>query len=289
MSSLFKSPSEKEAQQIARQLLSFARFQRDAGEKQLEELQGKQPEFFIELLDCIRESDRAGWRDYAGSFWINLCMASLFAYGLSRWLHDPMLLWVMPLCAIFADLIFTLPLKIQGIRARKQNAKEKVVLLLTQNCDNVRVCGILIEYIEFAAPTQQVVRRTLKNLLHRLQTEHHNLFNAHQRLCLYRALKSDDTDFILSLLHAIEQIGDEKGIPYVERLLKSTNGTEPYANAATDCLNVLKARAEEIRAVQTLLRPSQQENAAPETLLRPATGQNADEKQQQTLLRPAGE
>lgn len=83
------------------------------------------------------------------------------------------------------------------------------------------------------------------------------------------ALGGRDADLILAILRALEQVGDEKALPAVERLVE----IEPYhkvGRAAEACLPALRQRVEQARLAQTLLRPASAPNAPSEVLLRPA-------------------
>lgn len=198
-------------------------------------------------------------------------------------------IFIGPMAAIVFGVLLSL-IRSVWANSEEEKCQEKICHLIAEHTDDIRACGIMAERLQYTASTlRPMVIDALKRHLPRIQPEHHDLFNAYQRECLYRALDSYDNDFLLALLHAIEQIGNEQGIPALERLNRSGGHSDDVYRAAERCLHVLQSRAEEARAVQTLLRPSQQESNSPETLLRPATGQNTDAEQQQALLRPAGE
>ncbi len=95
-----------------------------------------------------------------------------------------------------------------------------------------------------------------------------------------------DTELALSVLKALEQIGDARAIPAVEVLAYSSphSVSRQVQQAAAECLPYLRQRAGEQQQAQTLLRPTQP-NTTGENLLRPAaqtTPQTPDEQ----LLRP---
>lgn len=95
-----------------------------------------------------------------------------------------------------------------------------------------------------------------------------------------------NTELALSVLKALEQIGDARAIPAVEVLAYSSpHSVSPQVQqAAGECLPYLRQRAGEQRQAQTLLRPTQPSTTG-ENLLRPAaqtTPQTPDEQ----LLRP---
>jgi hypothetical protein len=106
-----------------------------------------------------------------------------------------------------------------------------------------------------------------------------------QRDCLYALLYSSDTELALAILKALEQIGDDRAVLYLEALTGSRDTA--IREAAVACLPFLKARAEQHRLSQTLLRASNAADTTPEHLLRPARGTGETDPQQ--LLRVAGE
>src|SRR5436305_1323914 len=76
-------------------------------------------------------------------------------------------------------------------------------------------------------------------------------------------------------LKALEQVGDEAGIPYVERLIKRYAATEPEKRVraqAGESLPFLQQSAQRLRSSQTLLRAGQPSEVGAEELLRPAIG-----------------
>jgi hypothetical protein len=108
----------------------------------------------------------------------------------------------------------------------------------------------------------------------------------------------------MAIVQALQQVGDARAIPAVERILDPSPGvaglaglldrtltasaereTEDLRRAAEDCLRTLRERAENDRQRSTLLRPSQDPAPAAATLLRPA---GAGRASSDGLLRPAG-
>lgn len=86
----------------------------------------------------------------------------------------------------------------------------------------------------------------------------------------------------LAALHAITQIGDEKAVKPLEKILDDGLERTEIKHAAQIALDAVKQRAEQTKESQTLLRASS-DNAADATLLKPAMPQNAE---QDDLLRP---
>lgn len=152
--------------------------------------------------------------------------------------------------------------------------------------EDVRSVGALAEALDIDERAFAIqVELALAKLLPRLQASDASLLNERQRLCLYRCLTTQNAnkkrEFTLTVLKAVEQIGDEKAIPYVEKLLPV------LPQPAEQCLSSLRIHAEEQRASSMLLRASSETMCSTDTLLRPAN-ETASTKPQQ-LLRAATE
>jgi hypothetical protein len=105
---------------------------------------------------------------------------------------------------------------------------------------------------------------------------------------LCRCMKEDRPLLVLAILEALKQVGGERAIPHVEKLLDKTYASgrrDIVARAAADCLPVLRVRAEQQRAARTLVRAASAPDEPSNILLRPAgTSMPAPADQ---LLRPA--
>lgn len=182
-------------------------------------------------------------------------------------------------------------------QSRNRNVSELADLL------DRRSVGLLLEAMEVSQdlweydnPARKGIKLTLTRLLPQIQAGDASLLNDHQRNCLYRALHFSadwkypwhvNIEFALAILKALEQIGDEKAIPYVERLAYGEGSAlrEPrIQQAAQGCLPFLQAYQKQLEAQQTLLRASSSSATAPEELLR-ATEHTSDVGSEQ-LLRP---
>jgi HEAT repeat protein len=114
--------------------------------------------------------------------------------------------------------------------------------------------------------------RVLRDLLPQLKASDAARFRGSEMDALIRALPGKDTGLTMSILKALEQIGDDRAVPAVEELTLRSR-SEPVRRAALNCLPYLKERAEETRAARTLLRASDAGSAErARDLLRPATG-----------------
>jgi hypothetical protein len=159
------------------------------------------------------------------------------------------------------------------------------------NAEDLRIVGPLAEMVVFQSGggASAMASYLLTRLLPRLQASDAGLLNANQRACLYRSLTTvtNNPDYLIAALKALEQIGDGEALPAVERLAEGrqrTAGAERVQAAARECLPYLRLRADKARASQTLLRASSASDTPPKLLLRPA--QSRDDAEPEHLLRP---
>lgn len=176
--------------------------------------------------------------------------------------------------------------KIDVNRLRYASTLHKNAANLLAKFEDERAVGPLIEGLDFG--DRNAIKTALKRLLPRLKATDASLLNAKQRARLYLELKWSreyewnpfvDTEFIATILKALEQIGDETALPYVKRLARSSH-RQPIRQAAQECLPFLQQRLENIG---TLLRAADVPDTHIDTLLHPV--QNTSEADPQTLLR----
>jgi hypothetical protein len=156
--------------------------------------------------------------------------------------------------------------------------------------EDIRSVGPLAEALEYQdRELKAIAESKLTRLLPRLRASDASLLDEEQRKCLYRALRGRDTNLILAVLKALEQIGDEQAVPFVQKL---ANGEGLAARnsgiraAAQECLPALQERAERERASRELLRAASASDTPSDVLLRPAGGTIEADPQQ--LLRASG-
>jgi hypothetical protein len=100
--------------------------------------------------------------------------------------------------------------------------------------EDLRAVGPLAEALEYRSPGSQptiypVITGALRRLLPRMQASDAHLLTEPQRSCLYRALLKGDAELVLAIVKALEQIGDGKALPYVEKLAEEPEvGTEVF-------------------------------------------------------------
>ncbi len=167
---------------------------------------------------------------------------------------------------------------------------------------DVRAVGHLATAMEIQDKgTRRIVEDALTRLLPEMRASDAGLLNAEQRENLYRGLRRKNPPLVLAILTALEQVGDSKAIPYVEKLEKNLLEQQAEAKklarlqpaeidqqlqAARECLQFLQDHVQQEQARQTLLRASSAAQVAPDSLLRPAA--ETFEQDTASLLRAAG-
>lgn len=139
--------------------------------------------------------------------------------------------------------------------------------------------GTFVEMLDWPdREIQRIARETLTDLLPQMRASDTRLLNAAHWRCLYRQLNVEMAKrhgpFLKAILKALEQVGDETAVPYVERLASSpgiTRARREVRDAARECLPALYSRSEQVHASQTLLRASVQEEDRAAMLLRPTS------------------
>jgi hypothetical protein len=152
--------------------------------------------------------------------------------------------------------------------------------------DDVLLLGILIDLYQSNSETELVVMPLIR-LLRRLRSSDATHVTMRHRECLYveldrcNSIVPHSIELVLSILKALEQIGDSPAIPHVRKLVGSAKDRR-IQRAAKECLPFLEAREEHARARGTLLRATSR--PAHEELLRAVTSGSQGAEQ---LLRPS--
>lgn len=168
-----------------------------------------------------------------------------------------------------------IPQLVMGVSLAFTGAKAEVAALL--RIDDRRVIPILLDVRAYSGEEQKrSIRTQLIRLLASLQATDCALLDAEHRAKLHEAMAycdnrllggKLDTEYILAVLAALQQIGDHTSLPIVERLAKSA--VNPRIREATqECLPSLLDR--DTRQGQTLLHPAMKPEAAADELLRAA-------------------
>lgn len=193
----------------------------------------------------------------------------------------------------FAGMILLPLLGIGGIYYfRIIRRKEAQLLWVLRDVQDKLMLGSVLEAVRFyplGIPSE--LAATLNCLLPQTTQEDRTLLNRPQRKQLYELLVDhkifdpDDSHLVMmNILRAVEIIGDQEALPFVEELSQRTNASTAVVNYAKQVAADLKARLAQEQEIKTLLRPADQELESAELLLRPADIQ--DDADQSVLLRP---
>jgi hypothetical protein len=168
--------------------------------------------------------------------------------------------------------------------AVQPNKKQKSIVRLLVNAEDINVIAPLVEALTYGGRHDVEVLRTvtagLVRLLPQLRASDAHLLNDKQRTHLRRALSGTDKPLTIAILKALEQVGDARDLPFVEKI---GSPDAEVMEAAKACLPFLLARAEQQKVSQILLRASDMNSTTSVVLLRPVTGHESLEPQ--TLLR----
>jgi hypothetical protein len=125
---------------------------------------------------------------------------------------------------------------------------------------DVRAVGPLAEALGRSdRQIHEIAAAALTRLLPRLRPADAGLLNANQRRSLHRALNGENTGLTLAILSALERVGDDRALPYVERLARGQRRAAKsleIQRAAQVCLPFLQVRIEKELVSRTLLHPS---------------------------------
>ncbi len=175
-----------------------------------------------------------------------------------------------------------------GMSVGVTSAQKRITKELAQFQD-IRTVGAFAEALEFGDPEiKRMAELKLIELLPRLQAADNSLLSGDQRQALYRAIVGSNADLTLTILKALEQVGDTTAVPHVKRIVGqhiSKSANLKIRDAAQECLQKLEERAELELASHQLLRASSASAVPADTLLRPViinTQTSSDE-----LLRPS--
>lgn len=269
---------------LIRRLASRTAWERDAA---VEDLRRLDVPSLLVVMDAERRERRKRLRILAVLGAVNLILLPLLGFVL----HNPAaILFAMLYCVILAGVIaFT--------QAQKSGA-----LMLAQT-DDLHAVGELASALEIRDESvQRAVQPALTRMLPRLRSSDANLLSPRERRVLCRFMagaapgrrfgqgsdSEETTLFLLSVLKALEQVGDKTFLPIVRQWAEGRfRGSDPrIRQAAQDCLRYLEQVAGNAAVSQEMLRASSK-NLAEDArdLVRPASG--ANEPAVQNLLRPA--
>jgi hypothetical protein len=169
--------------------------------------------------------------------------------------------------------------------------KHRMLAKKLAKLNDVRCIDRLTEALEWPDPNiRQYAIAALTRLLQRVRATDNVLRTPRQRGNLHRMLTPANANrhekFMLAILKALEQVGDDTSVPPVKQLaeaLATSPAQRRVCTAARECLPALQLRAANHQSSHTLLRASSATSTAVEMLVRPANGAMITEQEQ--LLR----
>jgi hypothetical protein len=146
--------------------------------------------------------------------------------------------------------------------------------------DDVEAVGPLAEMLYWPDDRIKVMAAAaLTRLLPRMNASDTQLLSTTQRALLYQTLRlpnaQKQAEFLVALLHALEQVGDINAIPLVRSLAEAQPASlrqKRVIDAARSCLPALEGCAQQNQDSQVLLRATTSESE--ESLLRPAASRS---------------
>lgn len=235
-----------------------------------------------------KKSDRKQWAIQNGDGALHPLFALVGAgvpfLGLWLSLQSSLPLWVLP--AVLGGLVgvpailLALFLKSQSSLPSEPTLPEGGVMESRPilDTDGVSEIGPILDALAANSPNRYALTQRLLELLPRLQPEdaallesrHYGMLNAYLHKLAYstNTVHKKEKTFLMAVLDAYANIGDERALPDVQRLAQGKGDAEIRA-AAQRCLPHLEQAAEALRQQETLLRGSEAP-LAQEALLRPA-------------------
>ena len=229
-------------------------------------------------------------RFYKAGKWVSVFFGLILTLGFG-WHGSP----EAALCCLFVLPLLLYTVLVLGYRLTRTAVQAEMADMAREV--GVHAVGTMFEMLRYTeeAEIKTTIYRVLTRLLPQMKASDANLLTPYARRKIRRWLEVYGVDigmnfYLISLrvavLKALEQVGDSRDIPVVERLVNMntyTSEEEEIQQAAAHCLPILRANCAEVEAARTLLRASQAEDARPNTLLRPASG--AGQTERHNLLR----
>jgi hypothetical protein len=242
------------------------------------------PEAVKPLIGMAREEDS---KPLIGLFLLSVIMAvpslinrvSLFAPFAAKILYG-----IHAFISGSIGLLLLLRMRRGGLSILAARAKRAKLALLS--LEDVRCIAPVCETLlveKFHIPKLQ--EGILTNLLVKLKATDVSLLPPAATKRFYTFLQIDNAvhhaDFLIAILRALEQVGDETAIPSVSGLANSFANTPNGIRVRTEaqhCLAALRERVGRMEFGKTLLRASVEPNDGQDNLLRPVAGHTeADE------------
>lgn len=151
----------------------------------------------------------------------------------------------------------------------------------------VHLVGSELSEAQEGYQVRRAAAEALPTLLASLTTEHYSRVHPSTVPNLCRALSHPDDTLVMRILEALEQLGDERAVPYVQDIVEMGR-TPEMQFAARRILPILQERKRQDNAPHLLLRSSMAPSESPEILLR-AAAYGVVETEPNTLLRASSE
>jgi hypothetical protein len=229
------------------------------------------------------------------------------------WLARHDLSWIIRLIKLSGKLYLPLascllvPLLLYYRYGRPPHARSSMAAIV-DGLDDARLVPLALNLLAHPyAGTQEIAKKALLRLLPQLRAGDADNWTMEQRFTL-RVILFDspvsNIEMTLAVLKALEQVGDERDLPAIRKLMSMTTDSKVMSKssvmawqrmverarhirqAALECIPYLEIRAEEKKQAQTLLRASEASSTADsERLLRAAEATGSETPAEQ-LLRP---
>lgn len=247
----------------------------------LEQVRALPPEHLLRLAEIDTQRTRR-WRSQ-GYLRLGLLVVIPVAFA-----------YIAPVIGADWTLLFLLMLVVVSYLRERTTPAHRAIASLLGEMKDPRFIGPAVEMVlesnvKASNATMNSILRALKRMTRQLRADQSEMLTKKQKQALLTLLQTPYADFelMVSILKALEQVGDADAIPVVERLTEQS--VEKVRIAAEECLGTLRVRARQNEQAQTLLRACANASIAPETLLRPACAV-VNETRREHLLRPlAGE
>jgi hypothetical protein len=271
-----------EAKALTKRLGSRKAQERQQAEQQVQEMGAAGRDLLISIMRHEEQRQRAKRRNLVWKLLFKIALLgvpTLFLFVV----HGQLFMLNLMLGNIFGFLLGSTIVAL--ITSRSQH---NAACLLATHFDDVSIIGPMAEALEYRSrPAREAATAALLRLLPRLQEDSADLLTVEQRGNLHRALMGKNPRLVLAVLNTVQQIGDSKAMPNVQKLaagLGIAGEDIGIQEAAQHTLLLLRQRIDARHAPATLLRASSVEAAGTEDLLRPATAGAAD-TQSALLLR----